>query len=153
MKCPYCNHPETRVIDSRSRGEGQYIRRRRECISCLKRFTTKEYVDLLPLWVVKLDGRREPFDRNRLLKGVQLACSKRPISVEAMEEIVAKVEGELRDYDSSEVPTRVIGESVMRHLKELDEVAYVRFASVYRKFKTKEEFSEELKQLKEKRRP
>jgi transcriptional repressor NrdR len=148
MKCPYCNYPETRVIDSRARGDGTYIRRRRECIDCQKRFTTKEYVDLLPLWVVKLDGRREPFDRNRLLKGVQLACSKRPISVEAMDEIVSKVEGELRDVDGSEVPTQIIGESVMRHLKQLDEVAYVRFASVYRKFRTKDEFSEELKQLK-----
>ncbi len=148
MKCPYCSYPETHVIDSRSRGDGQYIRRRRECLSCKKRFTTKEYVDLLPIWVVKIDGRREPFDRNRLLKGVQLACSKRPISVEAMDEVVSKVEAELRDIDGGEVESRIIGESVMRHLKELDEVAYVRFASVYRKFRTKEEFSEELKQLK-----
>jgi len=148
MKCPFCNYPETHVIDSRSRGDGQFIRRRRECLSCKKRFTTKEYVDLLPLWVVKQDGRREQFDRNKLLHGLRLACTKRPISMEAMDDLIGKVESELRESDGEEVNTRKIGEIVVKHLKKLDEVAYVRFASVYRKFRTKEEFLKELKLLK-----
>lgn len=148
MKCPFCAHPDTHVIDSRTRGDGQFVRRRRECLGCGKRFTTKEYADVGPMLVIKADGRREPFDRNKILHGVQLACTKRPISLQAMEDLVAAVEAELHELGTEEVESKVIGEKVARRLKELDDVAYVRFASVYRKFQTKEGFLEELRQLK-----
>ncbi|MDZ7338238.1 MAG: transcriptional regulator NrdR [candidate division KSB1 bacterium] len=148
MKCPFCAHPDTHVIDSRTRGDGQFVRRRRECLACGKRFTTKEYADVGPILVIKADGRREPFDRNKILHGVQLACTKRPISVQAMEDLVAGVEAELRELGAEEVESKLIGEKVAQRLKELDDVAYVRFASVYRKFQTKEGFLEELRQLK-----
>ncbi len=148
MKCPFCAHPDTHVIDSRTRGDGQFVRRRRECLACGKRFTTKEYADVGPILVIKADGRREAFDRNKILHGVQLACTKRPISLQAMEDLVAAVESELRELGSEEVESKLIGEKVARRIKELDDVAYVRFASVYRKFQTKEGFLEELRQLK-----
>ncbi|MCR4438909.1 MAG: transcriptional regulator NrdR [bacterium] len=148
MKCPFCGHPDTHVIDSRTRGDGQFVRRRRECLACGKRFTTKEYLDAGPLLVIKADGRREPFDREKVLRGVQLACTKRPISAQAMEELVAGVEAELRELGVEEVESKLIGEKVTARLKELDDVAYVRFASVYRKFQTKEGFLEELRRLK-----
>lgn len=147
MKCPFCAHADTHVIDSRTRGDGQFVRRRRECLACGKRFTTREYADMGPLLVIKADGRREPFDREKILRGVQLACTKRPISAQAIDDLVARVEGELRELGVEEVESKVIGEKVASRLKELDDVAYVRFASVYRKFQTKEGFLEELRRL------
>jgi transcriptional repressor NrdR len=139
------------VIDSRSSNEGRVVRRRRECLKCERRFTTKEYVEETPLMVVKNDGRREPFDREKILRGVQVACSKRPISMEMINQLVEKIESALRDNNRDEVSSRQIGQQIMAHLREIDEVAYVRFASVYRKFQAKEEFLEELKGLEEKR--
>jgi transcriptional repressor NrdR len=139
------------VIDSRSSSEGRVVRRRRECLKCERRFTTKEYVEETPLMVVKNDGRREPFDREKILRGMQVACSKRPISMETINRLVEKIESDLRDKNRDEVSARQIGQHIMANLREIDEVAYVRFASVYRKFQTKEEFLEELKGLEEKR--
>jgi transcriptional repressor NrdR len=151
MRCPFCEHEDSKVIDSRSSNEGRVVRRRRECLKCERRFTTKEYVEETPLMVVKNDGRREPFDREKILRGVQVACSKRPISMETINRLVEKVESALRDNNRDEVSSRQIGQQIMAHLREIDEVAYVRFASVYRKFQAKEEFLEELKGLAEKR--
>jgi transcriptional repressor NrdR len=151
MRCPYCEFDDSKVIDSRSSNEGRVVRRRRECLGCGRRFTTKEYVEETPLMVVKNDGRRETFDREKILRGVQVACSKRPISMETINRIVEKVESGLRDNNRDEVSSRQIGQLIMTHLREVDEVAYVRFASVYRKFQAKEEFLEELKGLTEKR--
>jgi transcriptional repressor NrdR len=151
MRCPYCEFDDSKVIDSRSSNEGRVVRRRRECLECGRRFTTKEYVEETPLMVVKNDGRRETFDREKILRGVQVACSKRPISMETINRIVEKVESGLRDNNRDEVSSRQIGQLIMTHLREADEVAYVRFASVYRKFQAKEEFLEELKGLAEKR--
>lgn len=127
------------------------MRRRRECLKCERRFTTKEYVEETPLMVVKNDGRREPFDREKILRGVQVACSKRPISTETINRLVEKIESDLRDKNRDEVSSRQIGQQIMANLREIDQVAYVRFASVYRKFQAKEEFLEELKGLEEKR--
>jgi len=151
MRCPYCEFDDSKVIDSRSSNEGRVVRRRRECLGCGRRFTTKEYVEETPLMVVKNDGRRETFDREKILRGVQVACSKRPISMETINRIVEKVESGLRDNNRDEVSSRQIGQLIMTHLREVDEVAYVRFASVYRKFQAKEEFLEELKGLAERR--
>jgi transcriptional repressor NrdR len=151
MRCPFCEYEDSKVIDSRSSNEGRVVRRRRECLKCERRFTTKEYVEETPLMVVKNDGRREPFDREKILRGVQVACSKRPISMETINRLVEKVESALRDNNRDEVSSRQIGQQIMAHLREIDEVAYVRFASVYRKFQAKEEFLEELKGLAEKR--
>ncbi|MDZ7361009.1 MAG: transcriptional regulator NrdR [candidate division KSB1 bacterium] len=151
MRCPYCEFDDSKVIDSRSSNEGRVVRRRRECLECGRRFTTKEYVEETPLMVVKNDGRRETFDREKILRGVQVACSKRPISMETINRLVEKVESGLRDNNRDEVSSRQIGQLIMTHLREIDEVAYVRFASVYRKFQAKEEFLEELKGLAEKR--
>ncbi len=151
MRCPFCEYEDSKVIDSRSSNEGRVVRRRRECLKCERRFTTKEYVEETPLLVVKNDGRREPFDREKILRGVQVACSKRPISMETINRLVEKVESDLRDNNRDEVSSRQIGQHIMANLREIDEVAYVRFASVYRKFQAKEEFLEELKGLAEKR--
>ncbi len=151
MRCPFCEYDDSKVIDSRSSSEGRVVRRRRECLKCERRFTTKEYVEETPLMVVKNDGRREPFDREKILRGVQVACSKRPISMETINRLVEKIESALRDNNRDEVSSRQIGQQIMAHLREIDEVAYVRFASVYRKFQAKEEFLEELKGLEEKR--
>jgi transcriptional repressor NrdR len=151
MRCPYCEFDDSKVIDSRSSNEGRVVRRRRECLACGRRFTTKEYVEETPLMVVKNDGRREPFDREKILRGVQMACSKRPVSMETINRLVEKVESGLRDNNREEVSSRQVGQLIMTHLREVDEVAYVRFASVYRKFQAKEEFLEELKGLEEKR--
>jgi transcriptional repressor NrdR len=151
MRCPFCEYEDSKVIDSRSSNEGRVVRRRRECLKCERRFTTKEYVEETPLMVVKNDGRREPFDREKILRGVQVACSKRPISMETINRLVEKVENALRDNNRDEVSSRQIGQQIMANLREIDEVAYVRFASVYRKFQAKEEFLEELKGLAEKR--
>jgi transcriptional repressor NrdR len=151
MRCPFCEYEDSKVIDSRSSSEGRVVRRRRECLKCERRFTTKEYVEETPLMVVKNDGRREPFDREKILRGVQVACSKRPISMETINRLVEKIESDLRDKNRDEASSRQIGQQIMAHLREVDQVAYVRFASVYRKFQAKEEFLEELKGLEEKR--
>ena len=148
MRCPFCNYHDTKVIDSRTRDSGRSIRRRRECLKCQRRFTTREEIDEIPLWIIKQDGRREEFDRSKLQRGLQMACAKRQVSVATIEQIVNHIENDLRDQSSEEIPSRVIGQKVMEALKEIDEVAYVRFASVYRNFKVKEEFIDELKQLK-----
>ncbi|MDU2066511.1 MAG: transcriptional regulator NrdR [Sporomusaceae bacterium] len=147
MKCPYCGYDESRVIDSRSADEGSTIRRRRECLECAKRFTTYEMIEKLPLVVIKKNGRRELFDRTKLLNGVIRSCEKRSVSVDVMENLVDQVEKEIRNTIEREVRTELIGELVMRHLKEVDQVAYVRFASVYRQFADIENFMQELQVL------
>lgn len=147
MKCPFCGHTEDKVIDSRSSNEDRSIRRRRECLKCDKRFTTYEYVEQVSLMVIKKDGRREEFDRNKIISGIVKACEKRPVSVEKIEELVDKVERELQKNFDKEVKAQVVGELVMDYLHTLDEVAYVRFASVYRQFKDINHFMKELKEL------
>ncbi|RII27149.1 MAG: transcriptional regulator NrdR [Geobacter sp.] len=147
MKCPFCSFADSKVVDSRPDKGGADIRRRRECESCGKRFTTHERVeDILPL-VVKKDGRREPFDRLKLIAGIQKACEKRPVSAEAIERMVDRLETRLQESSEKEVPSTTIGEWVMNELHALDQVAYVRFASVYRSFKDINEFMSELQDL------
>lgn len=147
MKCPYCSFNDTRVIDSRLGKEGNNIRRRRECIQCDRRFTTYERVEeVLPL-VIKKDGRREPFDRTKIIAGIQRACEKRPVSIDTIEKFVDRLELELQESGEKEFPSARIGEMVMAALHRIDEVAYVRFASVYRQFKDINEFMSELKDL------
>ena len=147
MKCPFCSFIDNKVIDSRLTKDGDVIRRRRECLDCGRRFTTYERVEeMLPL-VVKKDGRRETFDRNKILTGIIKACEKRPISITVIEKTVDSIEACFTDVGEREVDCSMIGEKVMEHLKELDEVAYVRFASVYRSFKDINEFMAELKEL------
>lgn len=147
MRCPFCLHLDSKVLDSRQTEEGASIRRRRECIKCGKRFTTYERLDEIPLMVVKKDGRREPFSRQKILNGILRACEKRPISLQTIEAVVDKIEREVRSNLEQEVSSTAIGELVMDHLRELDDVAYVRFASVYRQFKDIDEFLEEFEQL------
>ena len=147
MKCPFCLHDEDKVIDSRSSNEGKSVRRRRECTKCKKRFTTYEYVEEVPLMVIKKDGRRESFDRNKIISGILKACEKRPVSMEKVEAVVDRVEKELQKSFDKEVKAQAVGELVMEHLHKLDEVAYVRFASVYRQFKDINQFMAELKDL------
>ncbi len=147
MKCPYCGKEEDKVIDSRSVQDGKAVRRRRECLSCSKRFTTYEYVENVSLMIVKNDGRREPFDRLKLKTGIELACKKRPVGSKKIEAIVDEIEEKLLALSKGEIEAPVIGEMVMEKLREIDEVAYVRFASVYRKFQDKEQFLQELKKL------
>lgn len=147
MKCPYCGNQDDKVIDSRSSGDGNFIRRRRECLKCERRFTTYEHIEETSLMVIKRDGRREPFDRKKLLSGVLKACEKRPVSMERLENLVDTIEMSLRRNFEKEVNTTEIGELVMKHLHKLDEVAYVRFASVYRSFKDLNQFMKELKEL------
>jgi transcriptional repressor NrdR len=147
MRCPYCNHEEDRVVDSRSCREGMAIRRRRECLNCSKRFTTYEYIENVPLSIIKSDGRREPFDRVKLLDKIQLACYKTTISAEQIEQLLDRVETELGNLNEKEIPAKQIGELVMEHLRGLNDVAYVRFASVYRQFKDKSDIMRELEQL------
>ena len=149
MKCPYCEFPDSKVIDSRAAEEGNSIRRRRECLQCTKRFTTYEMVEDLPLRVVKKDGRRMAFDRTKILNGLMKACEKRPLSLKTLEETTDKVEKELRNSMEREIPSRVIGEVLMEYLRKLDHVAYVRFASVYREFTDIDNFMQELESLKE----
>lgn len=147
MKCPFCGYLEDRVVDSRVGKDGEVIRRRRECLKCNGRYTTYERIEeTLPL-VVKKDGRREPFDRMKILAGIQKACEKRPVSINDMEAIVKRIERRLEELGEREVSSSVIGEAVMEELRRLDEVAYVRFASVYREFKDINEFMEALKGL------
>ncbi|MCX5718210.1 MAG: transcriptional regulator NrdR [Nitrospirae bacterium] len=147
MKCPFCGNLEDKVIDSRTSKEGDAIRRRRECLKCGKRFTSYERVeDVVPM-VVKKDGRREPFDRPKILRGLEKACEKRPVSVEALEGIVDSIEKKLINLGVKEIPSTWVGEEVMSSLRELDKVAYVRFASVYRQFKDISELMNEVKTL------
>ena len=147
MKCRYCLSTESKVVDSRPTDDGTAIRRRRECLNCGKRFTTYEKIEEIPIMVIKKDGRREPFDSGKILAGVRKACEKRPISAASMERLVDDVEREVFNSLAQEVSTDAIGEMVMRQLKVLDEVAYVRFASVYRQFKDISTFMDELKRL------
>lgn len=153
MKCPFCGHREDKVIDSRESDQDDYIRRRRECLKCERRFTTYERIEGIALMVVKKDGRREPFDRKKILAGLTKACEKRPISTERLEELTDAIERSLQKRFDKEVQSKQIGEEVMRRLHELDEVAYVRFASVYRQFKDLNEFMGELKEMLSNRRP
>jgi transcriptional repressor NrdR len=147
MKCPFCGHIEDKVVDSREAREGDMIRRRRACVKCARRFTTYERIDEVPYMVVKKDGSREPFDRQKVLTGILKACEKRPIPMTKIEAIVDAVESFVRNSPDRERPSRKIGEVIMRRLKELDKVAYVRFASVYLEFQDVSEFMTELKQL------
>jgi transcriptional repressor NrdR len=150
LRCPFCQHMDDRVIDSRLSKEGDMIRRRRECTHCLRRFTTYERVEeTLPL-VIKKDGRRENFDRGKILAGLHKACEKRPIGVETLEKLVDRIEQKLQEGGEREIHSRVVGEQIMLELQNLDEVAYVRFASVYRSFKDVNEFMSEVKELLEK---
>ncbi len=147
MRCPYCGSTDDRVVDSRLIKEGRAIRRRRECLGCAKRFTTYEYVEDMPLMIIKRDGRREPFDRQKLFNKISIACHKRPIPTSRIDQLVDEIESEISSLDNKEVPSKQVGDLVMKHLQQLDEVAYVRFASVYKNFKDKNEFMDELKQL------
>ena len=147
MKCPFCAHPEDKVVDSREGKEGRVVRRRRECLSCARRFTTYERVDEIPYMVVKKDGRREGFDRNKLLTGLVKACEKRPVPMSALEGVVDEVENMLQESAEKELPATLIGERLMERLKVLDQVAYVRFASVYRQFGDLNAFVDELNRL------
>ena len=147
MKCPFCGHEEDKVVDSRASSDGVAIRRRRECLACGKRFTTYEHVEEQPLMVIKKDGRREPFDRHKVLAGLVKACEKRPVSMDDLERLVDELERELSQQFEREAPSREVGERVMKRLHALDPVAYVRFASVYREFKDVEQFMRELKDL------
>ena len=147
MKCPYCGTSEDKVVDSRSAKGGKNIRRRRECLKCGRRFTTYEHIEEISLMVIKRDNRREPFDRNKVLAGLVKACEKRPISMQKLERMVDNIERQVQKNFESEVESSVIGELAMKHLHNLDQVAYVRFASVYRQFKDIKQFMKELKHL------
>lgn len=144
MKCPFCDYKETKVVDSRISRDGAAIRRRRECLKCKKRFTTYEYVEKVPLLVVKKDGRRQPFDRTKVIAGLVKACEKRPIGIEKIESLVIEIERAIQKKYEREVNASVIGEIIMEKLAGLDEVAYVRFASVYRQFRDVNQFMNEL---------
>lgn len=147
MRCLYCGHLESKVIDSRSTDEGSTIRRRRECLQCGKRFTTYEKIESVPIMVVKKDGTRESFDRDKILNGIRRACEKRPISADKMEEVVGSIELQLSNMLIREVSSEKIGQMVMDELQKLDDIAYVRFASVYRQFKDINSFMEELSKI------
>ena len=147
MKCPYCGGEEDKVVDSRSVQEGRAIRRRRECAGCVKRFTTYEYIEVEGMTVRKSHDRHEPYDRQKLKRGVELATNKRPVSQKQIEKCVMDVENELLNLSRQEIQSETIGEMVMKRLREIDEVAYVRFASVYKNFKDKEEFFDEVRRL------
>ena len=151
MTCPFCSHRQDRVIDSRESKEGDVIRRRRECLKCHRRFTTYERSDEIPYMVIKRDGRREKFDRQKILEGLLKACEKRPVGMAKLAEVVDEVESRLADSPEREISTREIGELLMKRLRTLDKIAYVRFASVYRDFQDVEAFLAELKDLLHKR--
>ena len=153
MKCPYCGYAESKVIDSRPAEEGASIRRRRECLACQRRFTTYEIMERLPLVVVKRDGSRQTFDKNKLINSMLKACEKRSVALDELEKIADEIEQELQNELEREIPTSEIGELVMDKLKDLDEVAYVRFASVYRQFKDINTFMNELSRLLEDKKP
>ena len=148
MRCPYCGHNQNRVVDTRSRNNGKAIRRRRLCLTCERRFITVEEIEDKSLYIIKSDGRRELYDRNKLTKGIQISCSKRPVSIHQIETIVEKIESEIESDFEKEIESQKIRELVIHFLRQLDEIAYVRFASVYRKFEDKKEFLRELKKLK-----
>lgn len=147
MKCPYCAYEESKVIDSRSADDGERIRRRRECLKCGKRFTTHEIVETVPIMVIKRDRTREPFSREKLYSGLMKACEKRPISIQTIDNVISNIEANIQNSLDREVTSEKIGELAMEHLKEIDEVAYVRFASVYRQFKDINTFMQELNNL------
>lgn len=147
MKCPYCNYEDSKVIDSRPADDGEKIRRRRECLSCSKRFTTYEIIETLPIIVIKKDGSRETFRRDKLFTGLLKSCEKRPIPLKTLEDISRKIEYSIHSNFDKEVPSNVIGEFVMDELKAIDKVAYIRFASVYREFDDVDNFMKELKNL------
>ncbi|MHB1610713.1 MAG: transcriptional regulator NrdR [Sulfobacillus sp.] len=146
-RCPFCQYPDSKVLDSRPAHDGQEIRRRRECMGCRRRFTSYERIEDVPLWIVKKNGQREAFDRGKILRGIMTSCEKRPIALEQVERMVDDVERVLKDGHPREISTRAIGELVMERLQKLDEVAYVRFASVYRQFTDIEGFRQELERL------
>lgn len=148
MKCPYCRELESRVIESRPGDDGEVIRRRRECTNCRRRFTTYERIEINPLLIIKKGGNREQFRRDKLMDGIMKACEKRPVTIKQIEMMVDQIETELRDEFDREVSSRIIGEKVMNHLRSLDEVAYVRFASVYRQFRDLNSFIRTIDQLK-----
>ena len=147
MKCPYCGYLESKVVDSRPTDEGSCIRRRRECLSCGRRFTTYETVESVPLVVIKKDGSRQAFNRNKMLSGLVKACEKRPVALSQLEDACSEIEAQLSNSLEREIQSAQIGELVMEHLKKIDEVAYVRFASVYRQFKDIGTFMEEMSKL------
>ena len=147
MKCPFCGYLEDKVVDSRESREGEAIRRRRECLRCERRFTSYERIDEIPYMVVKKDGRRETYDRLKIINGLKRACEKRPVSINTIEAITDRIERSLQERGEKEIPSSVIGETLMRELHDTDPVAYVRFASVYRSFKDISEFMVELEEL------
>lgn len=152
MKCPFCNELEDKVVDSRMAKEGEVIRRRRECLACKRRYTTYERVEeVLPV-VVKKDGRRESFDRSKILAGLKKACEKRPISTATIETVTDRIEKRIQEMGETEIESRIVGEELMKELHQLDQVAYVRFASVYREFKDIDQFMDELRTLAQQRR-
>ncbi|HAN91221.1 MAG: transcriptional regulator NrdR [Bacteroidota bacterium] len=152
MKCPFCDDVEDKVVDSRMAKEGEVIRRRRECLSCKRRYTTYERVEETMPAVVKKDGRREPFDRSKIVSGLKKACEKRPISTATIETVTDRIEKRIQDLGETEIVSTAVGEEVMRELSQLDQVAYVRFASVYREFKDIDQFMDEIKALAQQRR-
>lgn len=147
MKCPFCGNTDNKVIDSRLSKDGNVIRRRRECLACERRFTTYEHIEEISVMIVKKDGRREIFSRNKVRSGLQKACEKRDISINVIEEMIDNLERDLRETGEKEIPSQVVGEKIMNRLHKLDDIAYVRFASVYREFKDVNDFMEELKRL------
>ncbi len=147
MKCPFCSHEENKVVDSRPVQDGRAVRRRRECLKCNERFTTYEYIEAVTLTVFKSDDTREAFDRNKIIHGIKLACNKRPVSTKKIESMVDEIETALMELSKNEISANYIGELVMEKLKATDEIAYIRFASVYRKFADTTEFLEELKNM------
>ena len=152
MKCPFCDDVEDKVVDSRMAKEGEVIRRRRECLSCKRRYTTYERVEETMPAVVKKDGRREPFDRSKIVSGLKKACEKRPISTATIETVTDRIEKRIQDLGETEIVSTAVGEEVMRELSQLDQVAYVRFASVYRELKDIDQFMDEIKALAQQRR-
>jgi transcriptional repressor NrdR len=152
VKCPFCDELEDKVVDSRMAKEGEVIRRRRECLGCKRRYTTYERVDEILPAVVKKDGRRESFDRSKILAGLKKACEKRPISTATIEAVTDRIEKHIQEMGETEIESRVVGEELMKELHQLDQVAYVRFASVYREFKDIDQFMDELRTLAQQRR-
>ena len=152
MKCPFCDELEDKVVDSRMAKEGEVIRRRRECLGCKRRYTTYERVDEILPMVVKKDGRRESFDRTKILAGLKKACEKRPISTATIETVADRIEKRVQEMGETEIESRIVGEELMKELDQLDQVAYVRFASVYREFKDIDQFMDELRTLAQQRR-
>ncbi len=153
MKCPFCADTENKVIDSRLSKEGYVIRRRRECLACNRRFTTYERIEAIPLMIIKKDGRREEFNRDKIRSGITKACEKRNVSMNSIEDFLDELEQELRETGKKEISSSIVGERVIKRLHDLDEIAYVRFASVYREFKDVNDFIQELKLMLENNRP